>query len=118
MKAVLLAMATLTLCAGCNNKVIIRDSKAYRLEAMYFKKTIVEQQKILFAQLESECCVDGAFKSGDKTCGEVGETYAVTHARAQHHYDRMMFLAGFEKKDPGEAPPVDITSILEGVCHD
>lgn len=119
MRIILIATATLlSMLLGCNKKVIVRDSKAYRLEALYFKKTISEQQKIVFAQLEANCCEGGDFKSVSKSCAEFGETYAVTHARAPHHYDRLMFLAGFKDKDPGEAPKVDIVKILQEICHD
>lgn len=98
------------------NKVVIRDTKAYRLEALYFSRTIAETNKIVLFRLKSQCCVKGVFNTEGEGCAEDGETYAVTHARAQHHYDRLMFLAGFTEKDPGSAPAIATDEILEGVC--
>ena len=101
--------------SACGSKTIIRDSKAYRLEALFFKKSIDEQQGALKPLLRSSCCEEGVF-SASPSCSKDGETYAVVHARAQHHYDRMMFLAGYIDVDPGDAPKVDVAKILEGVC--
>lgn len=109
---ILLFVLTFT---GCN-RVIIRDSKAYKLEALYFSKTIAETNKIVLHRLKTQCCDGPVFNSGDESCSKDGETFAVTHARAQHHYDRLMFLAGFTEKDPGSAPDFEIDNILIGVC--
>ena len=100
---------------ACGSKAIIRDSKAYRLEALFFKKSIDEQQAALEPRLRSSCCEEGVFGSS-ASCKKDGETYAVVHSRAQHHYDRMMYLAGFAEVDPGDAPKVDVAKVLEGVC--
>lgn len=101
---------------GCN-RVIIRDTKAYKLEAMYFSKTIAETNKIVLHRLQSQCCSNELFNTTDNQCVEDGETYAVTHMRAQHHYERLMYLAGFIDKDPGSAPDFETGSILAEVCN-
>lgn len=119
MKPLMLILAALSpLLIGCGSKVVVRDVKAYRLEALFFKKTIDEQQTALKARLKRSCCVEAVFNSADVSCAKDGEVYAVAHSRAQHHYDRMMFLAGFEKQDPGAAPEIKTAKILEAVCHD
>lgn len=110
-----IAVFLLTL-TGCN-RVIIRDTKAYKLEVMYFSKTIAETNKIVLHRLQSQCCMDDAFNTNDNQCVKDGETYAVTHMRAQHHYDRLMYLAGFVKEDPGSAPDFKTDSVLMEVCN-
>jgi hypothetical protein len=115
MKHTLLILVMLT--AGCSSKVIIRDSKAYRLEAFFFKQSISGQQDALRPLLHNACCEDGVYRSTPE-CSSDGETYAVVHARAQHHYDRMMYLAGYQDNDPGAAPQVDVAAILEEMCRD
>lgn len=103
--------------AGCPSNTIIRDSKAYRLEALYFKQTVSEQQKALRARLKASCCEDGVFSSA-RECAKDGELFAVTHIRFSHHYERLMYLAGYIDKDPGDAPKVEIAPVLEGICHE
>jgi hypothetical protein len=114
-KCIAVMMFLAPVVTACGSKAIIRDSKAYRLEALFFKKSIDEQQEALKPRLRAACCEEGVF-GASATCQKDGETYAVVHSRAQHHYDRMMFLAGFAEIDPGDAPKVDVAKVLEGVC--
>lgn len=112
-----LTLITGLMLTGCPNNVVIRDSKAYRLEAIYFKKTVAEQQVSLKTRLKQQCCENGVFSSAHE-CARDGETYAVTNARFGHHYARLMYLAGYEDNDPGDAPKVETVSILEEICRE
>ena len=111
-----LLLLILPFCLVSCNKVVIRDSKAYRLEAMYFSKTIEESNRIVLHRLKTQCCKDSMFNTEAVGCAQDGETYSVTHARAQHHYNRLMYLAGFDEKDPGSAPEIKTNAILAEVC--
>ena len=112
----LLCFLILSLFLTACNKVVIRDSKAYRLEAMYFSKTIEESNRIVLYRLKTQCCSEGLFNTEAEGCAQDGETYAVTQVRAQHHYNRLMYLAGFDEKDPGSAPEIKTNEVLAEVC--
>lgn len=112
-----LLLLSITLCLGCQPQATIRDARAYRLEALFFKKAVDEQHKIVTARLKAECCVEGKFKGGAE-CESLGEVYAVVHTSAQHHYDRMMFLGGFAETDPGSLVEPETQVLLGEVCRD
>tara|TARA_Y100000310_G_C20610980_1_gene777973 strand:- start:370 stop:732 length:363 start_codon:yes stop_codon:yes gene_type:complete len=113
----LLAFGFVSMLTGCPS-IIIRDGQAYRLEALYFEKTIKETNKIVRHRLKTQCCIDGSFNTLDGYCVADGDVYAVTHSRAQHHIDRLMFLAGYKEIDPGDAPEVLTNKILKEICDD
>lgn len=110
-------LVSLVLSLGCQPQATIRDARAYRLEAMFFKKVIEEQQRIVAMHIKANCCLEAGFKGGEE-CDAIGETYGVVHSSAQHHYDRMMFLGGFTKTDPGALVETDLKSLLNGVCYE